>query len=165
MRRILPSFLTYSKDSLDGIDFSEHERSNAMAIVKMIEYEDAIPAVRQVYDDIMRTRKIDWINNFWKVLAVQPELLQRTWDGVKEVMAPGAIDPLTKEMIYVAVSVTNGCKYCVNSHTAAARKKGMSDEMLSELMAIVGMANQTNSLANGFQIEVDQAFRDGGRDS
>jgi AhpD family alkylhydroperoxidase len=136
-----------------------------MAIVKMIEYEDAIPAVRQVYDDIMRTRKIDWINNFWKVLAVQPELLLRTWNGVKEVMAPGAIDPLTKEMIYVAVSVINGCKYCINSHTAAARKKGMSDEMLSELMAIIGMANQTNSLANGFQIEVDQAFRDGGRDS
>ena len=136
-----------------------------MAIVKMIEYEDAIPAVRQVYDDIMRTRKVDWINNFWKVLAVQPELLQRTWDGVKAVMAPGAIDPLTKEMIYVAVSVTNSCKYCINSHTAAARKKGMSEEMLSELMAIVGMANQTNSLANGLQIEVDQAFRDGGRDS
>ena len=136
-----------------------------MAIVKMIEYEDAIPAVRQVYDDIMRTRKVDWINNFWKVLAVQPELLQRTWDGVKAVMAPGAIDPLTKEMIYVAVSVTNSCKYCINSHTASARKKGMSEEMLSELMAIVGMANQTNSLANGLQIEVDQAFRDGGRDS
>jgi AhpD family alkylhydroperoxidase len=136
-----------------------------MAIVKMIEYEDAIPAVRQVYDDIMRTRKVDWINNFWKALAVQPELLQRTWNGVKEVMAPGAIDPLTKEMIYVAVSVTNGCKYCINSHAASARKKGMSDEMLSELMAIIGMANQTNSLANGLQIEVDQAFRDGGRDS
>ena len=135
-----------------------------MAIVKMIEYEDANPAVRQVYDDIMRTRKVDWINNFWKVLAVQPELLQRTWDGVKEVMAPGAIDPLTKEMIYVAVSVTNNCKYCINSHTASARKKGMTEEMLSELMAIVGMANQTNALANGLQIEVDQAFRDGGRD-
>ena len=136
-----------------------------MATVNMIEYEDAIPAVRQVYDDIMTTREVDWINNFWKVLAVQPELLQRTWDGVKEVMAPGAIDPLTKEMIYVAVSVTNGCKYCINSHTATARKKGMSDEMLSELMAVVAMANQTNSLANGFQIEVDQAFRQGGRDS
>jgi AhpD family alkylhydroperoxidase len=136
-----------------------------MAIVKMIEYEDAIPAVRQVYDNIMKTRNVDWINNFWKVLAVQPELLQRTWEGVKEVMAPGAIDSLTKEMIYVAVSVTNGCKYCINSHTAAARKKGMSDEMLSELMAIIGMANQTNALANGLQIEVDRAFRDGGRDS
>ena len=136
-----------------------------MATVNMIEYEDAIPAVRQVYDDIMATREVDWINNFWKVLAVQPELLQRTWNGIKKVMAPGAIDPLTKEMIYVAVSVTNGCKYCINSHTAAARKKGMSDEMLSELMTVVGMANQTNSLANGFQIEVDQPFRHGGRDS
>ena len=136
-----------------------------MAIVNMVEYEDAIPAVRQVYDDIMKTRKVGWINNFWKVLAVQPELLQRTWAGVKAVMARGAIDPLIKEMIYVAVSVTNGCKYCINSHTAAARKKGMSDEMLSELMAVVGMANQTNSLANGLQIEVDHAFRDGGRDS
>ena len=136
-----------------------------MALVKMIEYEDANPAVREVYDDIMKTRKIDWINNFWKALAVQPELLKRTWDGVKEVMAPGAIDPLTKEMIYVAVSVTNGCKYCINSHTASARKKGMSDEMLAELMAIIGMANQTNSLANGLQIEVDPAFRDGSRDS
>ncbi len=136
-----------------------------MATVNMIDYQDAIPAVREVYDDIMTTREVDWINNFWKVLAVQPELLQRTWDGVKEAMAPGAIDPLTKEMIYVAVSVTNGCRYCINSHTAAARRKGMSDEMLSELMAVVGMANQTNSLANGFQIEVDQAFRHGGRDS
>ena len=136
-----------------------------MATVNRIEYEEAIPAVRQVYDDIMKTREVDWINNFWKVLAVQPELLRRTWDGVKEVMAPGAIDPLTKEMLYVAVSVTNGCKYCINSHTAAARNKGMSDEMLSELIAVVGMANQTNSLANGFQIEVDEAFRNGGCDS
>ena len=136
-----------------------------MATVKMVEYEDAIPAVRQVYDDIMETRKVDWINNFWKVLAVQPELLQRTWNGVKEVMAPGAIDPLTKEMIYVAVSVTNGCEYCINSHTAAARKKGMSDEMLAELMAVVGMANQTNGLVNGFQVEVDQPFQEGGRNS
>ena len=134
-----------------------------MATVNMIEYEDATPSVRQVYDDIMTTRGVDWINHFWKVLAVQPELLQRTWEGVKEVMGPGAIDPLAKEMIYVAVSVTNGCTYCINSHTAAARKKGMSDEMLSELMAVVAMANQTNALANGFQIEVDQAFQNGGR--
>ena len=136
-----------------------------MTTVNMIEYEDATPEVRQVYDDIMKTREIDWINNFWKVLAVQPEFLQRTWEGIKEVMAPGVIDPLTKELIYIAVSVTNGCKYCVNSHTAAARKKGMSNEMLSELMAVIGMPNQTNALANGFQIEVDQAFQDGGRDS
>ncbi len=136
-----------------------------MATVHYIEYEDASPEVREVYDDIMTTRKVDWVNNFWKALAGQPELLQRTWYRVKEVMAPGAIDALTKEMLYVAVSVTNGCRYCINSHTAAARKKGMSDEMLSELMAVVGMANQTNALANGFQLEVDEAFHNGGRDS
>lgn len=136
-----------------------------MATVDIIEYEDANPEVREVYDDIMATRNIDWINNFWKALAVQPALLQRTWNNVKEVMAPGAIDALTKELIYIAVSVTNSCKYCVNSHTAAARKKGMSEEMLAELMAVIGMANQTNALANGFQIEVDDVFRHGGRES
>jgi len=135
-----------------------------MATVALVEYDAAIPAVRQVYDDIMTTRKTDWINNFWKALAVQPELLQRTWHGVKSVMAPGVLDPLTKEMIYIAVSVTNGCRYCINSHTAAARTKGMTDEMLSELMAVVGMANQTNALADGFQVEVDEAFQHGGRE-
>ena len=134
-----------------------------MATVKLIEYEEAGPEVRAVYDDIMATRQIDWINNFWKALAVQPELLRRTWEGVKTVMTPGALDPLVKEMLYVAVSVTNGCKYCINSHTAAARKKGMTDDMLAELMAVVGMANQTNSLVNGFQVELDEAFKDGGR--
>ena len=134
-----------------------------MATVDLIEYEAASPEVREVYDDIMTTREVDWINNFWKVLAVRPELLQGPWNGIKEVMTPGGIDAVTKEMIYVAVSVTNGCEYCINSHTAGARKKGMSDEMLSELMAVVGMANQTNALANGFQIEVDEAFRHGGR--
>ncbi len=136
-----------------------------MATVKLIDYEDAGPEVRAVYDDIMATRKIDWVNNFWKALAVQPELLRRTWEGVKEVMAPGALDPLVKEMLYVAVSATNACEYCVNSHTAAARKKGMTDEMLAELMAVVGMANQTNALANGFQVELDEAFKNGGRPS
>lgn len=136
-----------------------------MATVKMIEYEDASPAVRQVYDDIMATRGVEWINNFWKVIAVQPELLRRTWDGVKAVMAPGALDPLIKEMIYLAVSVANNCEYCINSHTAGARKKGMSEEMLAELMAVIAMASQTNSLANGLQIEVDEAFREGGRHS
>ena len=134
-----------------------------MATVNLIEYDAASPEVRQVYDEIMATRNVDWVNNFWKALAVQPELLRRTWNGVKKVMAPGAIDALTKEMIYVAVSVTNACKYCINTHTAAARKKGMSEDMLSELMAVISMANQTNALANGFQIEVDQVFRDGGR--
>ena len=134
-----------------------------MATVKLVETQEASPAVREVYDDIMETRQIDWINNFWKALAVQPDLLRRTWQGVKTVMAPGALDPLTKEMIYIAVSATNGCTYCINSHTAAARKKGMSDEMLGELMAVVGMANQTNALANGLQVELDEAFQDGGR--
>lgn len=134
-----------------------------MATVKLIEYEEAGPEVRAVYDDIMTTRQIDWINNFWKALAVQPALLRRTWEGVKGVMAPAALDPLVKEMFYVAVSVTNGCEYCINSHTAAARKKGMTEEMLAELMAVVGMANHTNALANGFQVELDEAFKDGGR--
>jgi len=136
-----------------------------MATIEFVEYEDASPEVKEVYDDIMATRNVVWINNFWKALAVQPELLRRTWNGVKEVMAPGTVDALTKEMIYVAVSTTNGCKYCINSHTAAARKKGMTEKMLSELMAVVGMANQTNALANGFQIEVDHAIQNGGRSS
>ena len=134
-----------------------------MATVKRIEYEEANPEVREIYDDIMATRQIDWVNNFWKVLAVDPELLKRVWQGVKKVMAPGALDPLVKEMIYVAVSATNGCPYCINSHTAAARKQGMTDEMLAELMAVVGMANQTNSLASGFQVELDEVFQNGGR--
>ena len=111
----------------------------------------------------MATRKVDWVNNFWKALAVEPGLLKQTWHRVKTVMAPGALDALTKEMIYVAVSVANGCPYCINSHTAAARKKGMSEAMLAELMAVVGMASQTNALASGFQIEVDAAFEKGGR--
>ena len=136
-----------------------------MATIKLIEYEEANPEVRAVYDDIMATRQIDWINNFWKALAVQPQLLQRTWEGVKTVMAPGKLDPLVKEMLYVAVSVTNGCKYCINSHTAAARKKGLNDEMLAELIAVVGMANQTNALAEGFQVELDDVFKDGGHQS
>jgi AhpD family alkylhydroperoxidase len=134
-----------------------------MATVELIEYAEAGPEVRSVYDDIKTTRQINWINNFWKALAVQPQLLRRTWEGVKSVMGPGALDPLVKEMLYVAVSATNGCKYCINSHTAAARKKGMTDAMLAELMAVVGMANQTNALAEGFQVELDEAFKDGGR--
>ena len=136
-----------------------------MSIVKLIEYEEASPEVRQVYDDIMVTRGTDWINNFWKTLAVQPELLRRTWSDVKSAMAEGVLDPLTKEMIYIAVSATNSCNYCTNTHTAAARSKGMTDDMLSELMAVVGMANQTNALANGFQVEVDSAFQSGGLNS
>jgi len=134
-----------------------------MATVKLIEYDQASPAVREVYDDIMATRNIDWVNNFWKAIAVQPDLLRRTWQGVKAVTAPGALDPLTKEMIYIAVSVTNGCEYCINSHTAAARKKGMTEEMLAELMAVIGMANQTNALVTGFRVELDEVFKNGGR--
>lgn len=133
-----------------------------MATVKLIEYGDASPEVKQVYDDIMATRQIDWVNNFWKALAVQPEMLKRTWEGIKAIMAPGALDPLVKEMIYVAISATNTCEYCVKSHTAAARKRGMTDEMLGELMAVVGMANQTNAMATGMQVDVDDVFKNGG---
>jgi AhpD family alkylhydroperoxidase len=126
-----------------------------MALVKLIEYEDASPEVRAVYDDIMASRQVDWINNFWKALANDPPTLERTWESVKQVMAPGALDALTKELIYVAVSVTNNCEYCINSHTASARKAGMTNAMLAELLAVVGMANETNRLANGYQVEVD----------
>jgi AhpD family alkylhydroperoxidase len=130
-----------------------------MATVKLIEYAEASAEVRAVYDDIMATRKTDRVTNFWKALASHPETLRRTWQSVKDVMAPGALDPLTKEMIYLAVSATNGCDYCIASHTASARQKGMTDEMLGELMAVVGMANETNRLADGYQVEVDDAFR------
>lgn len=129
-----------------------------MPSVKPIEYADASPEVRAVYDDIMATRKIDWINNFWKVLAHHPASLKRTWESLKQVMAPGALDPLFKEMIYLAVSVTNNCEYCIGSHTASARKAGMTDAMLGELMAVVGMANETNRLANGYRVELDERF-------
>ena len=130
-----------------------------MALVTLIEYADAAPEVRAVYDDIMKTRGVDWINNFWKALANDPRELRRVWENVKQVMAPGALDPLVKEMVYVAVSATNGCEYCTYSHTAAARKKGMSDAMLMELMAVVGLANETNRLANGLRMEVDAQFK------
>ena len=129
-----------------------------MALVRLIEYADAPPEVRSVYDDIMKTRGVDWINNFWKALANRPAELERVWETVKQVMAPGALDPLVKEMVYVAVSATNGCEYCTYSHTAAARKKGMSDAMLMELMAVVGLANETNRLANGLRPPVDPQF-------
>jgi AhpD family alkylhydroperoxidase len=125
----------------------------------MIEYHEACAEVRAVYDDIMATRQTDWVNNFWKALAHDPATLKRTWQSVKEIMAPGALDPLTKEMIYVAVSVTNQCAYCIASHTAGARKAGMTDEMFAELMAVTGMANETNRLAAGYQVPVDERFR------
>ena len=129
-----------------------------MSRPKPIEYADAAPQVRAVFNDIKRTRKVDDVNNFWKHLANDPALLKRTWQSVKEVMAEGALSPLVKELLYVAVSVTNGCEYCVASHTASARKAGMTEAMFGELMAVVGMANETNRLANGYRVPIDQAF-------
>jgi AhpD family alkylhydroperoxidase len=130
-----------------------------MATCGLTEYEKASAEVRAVYDDIMATRKTDRINNFWKALAHDPATLARTWQSVKETMAAGALDPLVKEMVYVAVSVTNQCGYCIASHTAAARKAGMTDAMFAELMAVVGMANATNRLASGYQVEIDEQFK------
>ena len=130
-----------------------------MATLGFVEYEDAPPEVRAVYDDIKRTRQTDYINNFWKALAHDPATLRRTWESLKEIMTPGALDPLTKEMLYLAVSITNQCGYCIASHTAAARKGGMSDAMLAELMAVVGMANLTNRMVSGYQVEIDDRFK------
>ena len=130
-----------------------------MATLGLIEYRDASPAVKAVYDDIMTTRNTDWINNFWKALASDPVTLRRTWESVKQVMAPGVLDALTKEMLYLAVSASNQCGYCIASHTAAARKAGMTDAQFAELMAVVGMANETNRLASGYQVEIDERFR------
>jgi AhpD family alkylhydroperoxidase len=129
-----------------------------MALVSPIEYDAASDEVRAVYDDIMATRKVPSVNNFWKVLAHDPANLARVWQHVKSVMADGALDPLVKEMLYIAVSVTNNCEYCIHSHTAAARARGMTDEMLGELLAVVGLANETNRLANGYRIPVDPQF-------
>ncbi|MFZ9036517.1 MAG: carboxymuconolactone decarboxylase family protein [Gammaproteobacteria bacterium] len=130
-----------------------------MSTVALIEYEDASPEVRAVYDDIREVRQTDFINNFWKGLANNPGQLRRTWEQIKAVMAPGAIDAMTKEMIYVAVSVANACEYCIHSHTAAARAKGMTDEQYNELLAIIGLAHQTNGLVSALQLEVDDAFK------
>ncbi len=130
-----------------------------MATLGLIEYEDASPEVRAVYDDIMATRKTDWVNNFWKALAHDPAALARTWETAKQVMGPGALDPLTKEMIYVAISISNQCDYCIASHIAGARKKGMTDEQLKELIAVTGFANANNRIVSGYQVEVDEAFR------
>lgn len=134
-----------------------------MPISRFVEYEDASPEVRAIYDDIMATRQVDWINNFWKALAQDPVALKRTWESLKEVMAPGALDPLVKEMIYVAVSMANNCTYCINSHTASARKAGMSDAMWRELVAVVGMASETNALVNAYQVELDEALHKAAR--
>jgi AhpD family alkylhydroperoxidase len=129
-----------------------------MSTLGFIEYKDASPEVRAVYDDIMATRKTDWINNFWKAIAHDPAALKRTWESIKQIMAPGVLDPLTK-MLYIAVSVTNQCNYCIASHTVSAQKKGMTDAMFKELMAVVGMANETNKLSTGYQVEVDDQFK------
>ena len=123
-----------------------------------IEYADASPEVRAVFDDIMTSRNLKDVNNFWKYLARDPVSLRRTWESVKQVMAPGALDPLVKEMVYLAVSVTNSCGYCIASHSAAATKAGMSEAMFGELMAVVGMANETNRLVNGYRVPIDAAF-------
>lgn len=132
-----------------------------MALTRLIEYEDASPEVRAVYDDIRATRNTDWINNVWKALANHPPTLRQFWEEVKDVMGRegGRLDPLTKEMIYVAVSMTNNCEYCIRSHTAAARRKGMDDQMLGELIEVVALANKGNRLAIGYQVEVDDRFK------
>ena len=135
-----------------------------MPISRFVEYEDASPEVRAVFDDIMATRRVDWINNFWKALAQHPPTLRRTWDSLKQVMAPGALDPVTKEMLYVAVSIANGCDYCITSHIAAARKAGMTDAMLGELLAVAAMASETNALATAYQVEIDDRLHAAARD-
>ncbi len=143
---------------MTGAATIEHLEDHIMPSHQPIEYRDASPQVRAVFDDIKRTRNVADVNNFWKYLAHDPATLKRTWESIKEIMAPGALDALTKEIIYVAVSVTNGCGYCIASHSAAARKAGMSEAMFGELMAIVGMANETNRLANGYRVPIDPAF-------
>jgi AhpD family alkylhydroperoxidase len=130
-----------------------------MATLGLVEYADAGLEVRAVYDDIMAIRQTDWINNFWKAIAHDPATLRRTWESIKQIMAPGALDPLTKELVYLAVSVSNQCGYCIASHTAGARKAGMTNEMFTELMAVVGMANETNRLVAGYQVEIDERFK------
>ena len=130
-----------------------------MSTFGLIESNDASPQVKAVYDDIMVTRKTDYINNFWKAIAHDPALLKRTWEDLKAVMAPGALDPLTKELLYIAVSVTNNCHYCIASHTSSAFSKGMTPAMFKELQAVIGMANETNNLVTGYQVPIDARFQ------
>jgi AhpD family alkylhydroperoxidase len=130
-----------------------------MAGARLIEYAAAGPEVRAVYDDIKQTRNIPDVNNFWKVIANHPPTLKRTWEDLKAIMGPGALDPLVKEMLYLAVSAAHGCEYCIASHTAAARKRGMTDEMLGELLAVVGMASETNRLVTGWRVPLDESLR------
>ena len=130
-----------------------------MATVKLIEYEDASPEVKAVYDDLRAVRKTDFINNFWKALANQPDNLKRVWEQLKVVMlTPGELDPLTKEMLYIAVSIANNCDYCIHSHTATAFAKGMTAGQYQELISVVGMAHQTNGIANGLKVPVDEEY-------
>ena len=129
-----------------------------MSTVKLVEYDEADAEVRSVYDDIRRARQTDYINNFWKALANHPAVLKRVWSGASEVMAPGEIDALTKEMIYIAVSAANACEYCVHSHTSAAFGKGMSEAQYGELLAVIALAQQNNGLAGGMQVPVDEVF-------
>ena len=131
-----------------------------MVHVQPIQEHETSTEVKEVFDEIKQKRKVNEVNNFWKYLANHPPTLRRTWDSLKEVMQPGALDPLVKEMIYVAVSASNNCEYCIRSHSAGAKKKGMTDEMFGELMAVVGMANETNRLVNGYQVELDEELRD-----
>ena len=135
------------------------KRGDRMTIFKTIDEKKASGKVKKVFDHIKKERKIKNIPNFWKTIANDPETLERTWNSLREVMKKGALDPLTKEMIYIAVSMTNSCEYCIRSHTAAARKKGMSDKMLKEMIAVVGMANETNRLVESYQVEVDDFLK------
>jgi len=134
-----------------------------MSTLGLIEYENASPQVRAVYDDIMATRKIDHVTNFWKAIAHDPATLKSAWEATKKIMAAGALDPLTKELIYVAVSASNLCEYCIAAHTAGARKKGMTNEMFHEMMSVVGLASANNRLVAGYQVEVDEEYKTGGK--
>jgi AhpD family alkylhydroperoxidase len=128
--------------------------------MKPIDYRDASPEVRAVFDDIKATRKVEDVNNFWKYLAHEPRMLAHLWASLKDMMGPGALDPLTKELVYIAVSITNNCPYCIASHTAGARAKGATDAMLNELYAVTGLANMTNRLANAYDVPIDEAFKE-----
>ena len=130
-----------------------------MPMFKPINENEATGKVKEVFDEIKSTRKITEVPNFWKYLANSPETLERTWKSTSQVMKPGALDPVIKELIYVAVSMTNSCEYCIRSHSAAAKKKGMTDKMLKELIAVVGMANETNRLVESYQVEVDEFLK------
>ena len=129
-----------------------------MATVSLLNYDDAPEEVREIFDEIKAARDLPDVNNFWKALAHDPVTLRRIWNNLSQVMKPGALDPLTKEMLYIAVSIANNCEYCIHSHTAAARAKGMNDAQYAELLAVVGMASQTNTLVTGMKIPVDREF-------